>query len=136
MELFIYAVVGLSLTWGLYVAYMTLATRAAEGRSARPLFDALPQTTQQARSLVYCFSPQCAPCRPMSKEVDSLIAGGMPVFKLDISHHPQLSQELGIRATPTLILVEDGTVSRLYLGVRTAGFMRDLLDMPHDDSNA
>ena len=128
MELFLYTVLGLSATWGLYVLYMQVATRAAEGRAAEPLYPLFPQLeTVQGKALVYCYSPQCGPCRPMSKEVDALAADGAPVFKLDITRHPEVSRELGIRATPTLILIENGAVARMLLGVKTADYMRGLL---------
>ena len=121
MTLFAYTIVGLAVTWALYVAYMYVATRAGEGRPVRPLYGALPGLAETAdKALVYCFSPQCGPCRPMSKEVDILRGGGAPVFKLDVTEHPEASRELGIRATPTLILVKDGNV--------TADYMRRLLD--------
>lgn len=127
MELFIYTVVGLSVTWALYLAYMNVATRAAEGRSAEPLFGVFPDTAKRGKTLVYCYSPNCGPCRPMSKEVDMLIADGARVFKLDITRHPQASRDLGIRATPTLILIENGAIARMVLGVKMADFMRKLL---------
>ncbi|MCB1800745.1 MAG: thioredoxin family protein [Gammaproteobacteria bacterium] len=129
MTLFVYAILGLAGTWGLYLAYMHIATRAAEGRSAQPLYDVLPGLGDVAGpALVYCFSPQCGPCRPMSKEVDLLRARGAPVFKLDITAHPEAGRELGIRATPTLIVVENGAVARMILGVKTADYMQRLLD--------
>jgi hypothetical protein len=34
---------------------------------------------------------------------------------------------MGIRATPTLILIEDRVVSRMVLGVKTADYMHDLI---------
>jgi hypothetical protein len=34
---------------------------------------------------------------------------------------------MGIRATPTLILIEDRVVSRMVLGVKTSKYMRDLI---------
>ena len=130
MELFVYAVLGLAVTWLAYVAYMTVATRAAEGRSARPLYAVFPAIATAGRSLVYCYSPQCGPCKPMLREVDSLIDTGEPVFKLDITEHPETSRELGIRATPTLILIENGSIARMILGVKMADFMRKLLAGP------
>ncbi len=128
MQLLIYTVLGLAVTWALYVAYMHVATRAAEGRSAEPLFGPFPKLASiGGKALVYCFSPNCAPCRPMSKEVEALLARGAPVFKLDITEHPGLCRELGIRATPTLILVDNGAISRMVIGVKTADYMRDLI---------
>ena len=131
MNLLIYAVVGLTATWLLYILYMQVATRAAEGRPADPLYAAFPTLPKvQGRALVYCYSPQCAPCRPMSKEVDQLAATGAPIFKLDITQHPEISREMGIRATPTLILIEDRVVSRMVLGVKTADYMQELIHSP------
>lgn len=128
MTLLIYAVVGLTATWLLYIAYMIVATRSAEGRSAEPLYAVFPGLAEvQGKALVYCYSPGCGPCRPMSKEVDVLAADGVPVFKFDITSHPVLSRELGIRAAPTLIVVEGGTVARMLIGVKTAGHMRKLI---------
>ena len=131
LSLLIYAILGLTVTWLLYLGYMYTATRAAEGRSAEALFDTFPELRDvSGKALIYCYSPQCGPCRPMSKEVDSLVAEGAPVFKLDITDQPTLSRELGIRATPTLILVEGRTISRMLLGVKTARFMSDLISAP------
>ena len=130
MELLVYAVLGLGVTWLLYIAYMTVATRAAEGRSAKPLYAVFPTLAAGGRSLVYCYSPQCGPCKPMLREVESLIDTGEPVFKLDITEHPGTSRDLGIRATPTLILIENGSIARMVLGVKMADFMRELLAGP------
>jgi thioredoxin 1 len=128
VNLLIYAVVGLAATWFLYILYMQVATRAAEGRPADPLYAPFPALSKvQGRALVYCFSPQCAPCRPMSKEVDQLAATGAAIFKLDITQYPEISREMGIRATPTLILIEDRVVSRMVLGVKTSKYMHDLI---------
>ena len=64
----------------------------------------------------------------MSKEVDILAADGAAVFKLDISRHRELAREFGIRAVPTLIVIEGPVVGRMVLGVKTASHMRKLLD--------
>jgi len=128
VELLVYAVLGLGVTWALYVGYIYVATRAAEGRPAAALEGPFPEIGKTARALVYCYSPICAPCRPMSREVDRLIEAGVPVFKLDVTEHPQTGRELGVRATPTLILVENGSIARMVLGVKMADDMRELLD--------
>jgi thioredoxin 1 len=131
VNLLIYTVLGLALTWALYLAYMYIATRASEGRSAQTLYQYFPALgSMSGRALVYCYSPRCGPCKPMSKEVDSLVTAGAPVFKLDITEHPELCREYGIRVTPTLILIENGIVSRLVIGVKTASYMRALIAEP------
>ena len=128
MDLLIYAVLGLAATWLLYLTYMHVATRAAEGRSAEPLYERFPALASITdTALVYCFSPQCGPCRSMSEEVEILAASGAPVFKFDITEDPALGRELGIRAMPTLIVIEGGTVARMLLGVKTVAQMQRIL---------
>jgi thiol-disulfide isomerase/thioredoxin len=128
VTLFVYAVLGLAATWGLYMVYMHIATRAAEGRPADPLYTLFPDIrTSDSKSLVYCYSPHCGPCRPMSKEVDILRSEGAPIFKMDIAEHPSISRELGIRATPTLVVVEKGQIGRMVLGFKNVEAMRKLL---------
>ena len=131
VDLLTYAILGLTVTWLLYITYMHVATRAAEGRPAEPLYRCFPALAgRTGRALVYCYSPQCGPCRPMSKEVDSVAARGVPIYKLDITEHPDVSRDIGIRATPTLIVIEDGAIARMILGVKTADFMLDLMATP------
>ena len=131
MDLLIYAVLGLTTTWLLYLGYMYIATRSVEGRSIESLFTLFPQLQDlPGKALIYCYSPQCGPCRPMSEAVDSMISAGAPVFKLDITEQAMLSRELGIRATPTLILVERSRISRMLLGAKTASFMENLISTP------
>ncbi len=128
LNLLAYAFIGLAVTWGLYLIYMYVATRASEGLAADPLFKRFPELAAvNGKALVYCYAPHCGPCRPMSKEVDILAETGAPVFKFDVTDDPALSREMGIRATPTLILIEDGVVSRMLLGVRTANYMHGLI---------
>jgi thioredoxin 1 len=128
MELLAYAVVGLALTWGLYAAYMMFAARAAEGRPATPLYALFPDLERRRdRALVYCYSPRCGPCRPMSKEVAALRASGLPVYDMDVTAHPDVAQAMRVRAAPTLIVVERGEVAQMLLGVRMAAEMQALL---------
>lgn len=129
MAILVYAVLGLAITWALYAGYMLVATRAAEGRPADPLYALFPGLRDiDGRALIYCFSPHCAPCRPMSHEVASLLAANLPVYRLDVTAHPDISRALGIRATPTLVVVHRGSIARMLLGVKTAAQMRALLE--------
>lgn len=124
-----YALIGLGITWAVYMIYMYVATRASEGLSAAPLYKQFPSLEKvRGKALVYCYAPHCGPCRPMSKEVDILADAGAPVYKFDVTDDPELSREMGVRATPTLILIEDGVVSRMMLGVRTANYMHGLIE--------
>jgi thioredoxin 1 len=131
VTLLIYAITGLAVTWLAYAGYMYIATRTSEGRSAEALYPVFPALSgRNGVSLVYCFTPACRPCRPMSLEVDRLIEQGAPIYKLDLQANPEIAREYGIRATPTLMVVQDGVISRMLLGVKTRQAMQQLIDGP------
>lgn len=129
MDWFLYMILGLTGTWVIYVAYLQLATRTAEGRSARDLARVLPElTASDLPALIYCYSPRCGPCRGMSQDVEALQTERPRVFKLDISQHLDLAQDIGIRATPTVLIVKRGQIDRCILGVKPRDYLRSLLD--------
>jgi thioredoxin 1 len=124
----LYVVLGLFTTWALYLLYIHLAARAAEGRPAddlRGIFPTLDESPEAA--LVYCYSPACGPCRAMTVEVEALQQESDRVYKLDISEHFDLARQLGIRATPTVLLLRHGRIERSLVGAKRRDFLRKLL---------
>jgi thioredoxin 1 len=97
--------------------WATLAARGARGKSIAPLAEVLPGLEDhRAKAVVYCFSEHCGPCRRLSPRIDRLREGHPNLFKLDIGEHPRAARSLGIHATPTTLLVEDGKVLKALLG--------------------
>jgi thioredoxin 1 len=128
MSIAIYLLAGLALTWALFYAYMYLASKSIEGRPTQDLQQQLPQLSAfPDRALIYCHSPKCGPCRQMSPVIDELAAEGQPVVKLDLSEYPALASDLGVRAAPTLLLVERDVVKEVVLGVRSRRQIEALL---------
>lgn len=125
----LYIVIGLTATWAAYLAYMQLATRAVEGRRADPLLETIPELKQiDRRALVYCYSPQCGPCRFMSPVVKSLQQEDRPIFTLNVAEHPDLAREIGVRASPTVLVVHHGRIERSLLGSRDRDRLLQLLE--------
>lgn len=61
--------------------------------------------------LVDFYADWCAPCKIMAPVLDDLAgdhAGELVVAKLDTDMNPEISQRLGIRGIPTLILFRGG----------------------------
>jgi thioredoxin 1 len=112
-----YLVLALTALLAVPVLWTALAARGARGKAVDPLADALPGLdAHKARAVVYCFSQHCGPCRKMSPQIDRLRQRHPNVFKLDILQHPRAAQALGVHATPTTLLVEDGKVLKALLG--------------------
>ena len=104
------AMAGLQLVLG-------MQARAAAGRSVVEL-PALAGATR-GTWLVYFSSPTCGPCRVMRPSIEALRAADRPVIDVDVSRDPQTAIALGVMATPTTLVVRDGRVTDVLLGVQT-----------------
>jgi thioredoxin 1 len=79
-------------------------------------------------SVVYYFhSPVCAACRAMNPAIEALARRHPRVVKVDISRDPSLARQLGVRATPTTLLVVDGEVREVWLGAKTLAQLEALV---------
>jgi len=129
MTWILYVVLGLTVTWVLYVLYIQLASRSAEGRPAGELARVVPGLEAAGdEAMVYCYTPACGPCRAMTQEVEALQADYPQVFKLDISGHLALVRGLGVRATPTVLMLRDGRIARCVVGAKSRAYLRSLLE--------
>lgn len=115
------AVIGLQLLF----RYKALQSK---GKSISPLLDALPELDTKAPGMVYCFSPNCGPCKSMLPAVNELASERQNIHKLDISKHMELAKDIGIRATPTTLVIEQGEVSQVLLGAKSLSSLRKALD--------
>lgn len=128
MHLLLYFVLGLILLWGLYTAFIWLMAKSAKGREIRDLGSATPELNDlPSKALVYWHTPACGPCKTMGPVIDELRQDGAPVVKLEVSKHLELARELGIKATPTLLLVKNGRVEQVLIGSCTPSQLRKLL---------
>jgi len=49
---------------------------------------------------------------------------GIPIEVLDIDVHPEIAMEYGIRSVPTLVMMEENTVLKRLVGVKTPPELR------------
>jgi len=93
-----------------------LQAKRLEGKQAPSLGEG-DRAHGSGRSLIYFHSPSCGPCRRMTPVIEAL-AGDRPgrVTSVDISQDMASAQRYNVRATPTIVLVEDGTVAKVLLG--------------------
>ena len=71
-----------------------------------------------SKGLVYFFSPGCRACKYQTPIIKELQSKHKNVFDIDISKDMQTARLFGIKATPTTILLENGTVKQVLLGVK------------------
>ena len=119
MSLLMYLALGLTLTWLAYMAYAWVASQSIKGRPIGKL-DSLPQLADYRNGslLLYWYSPNCGPCRQMSPLIDRLIDEQHPIHKINIAEHPDSAREIGVRAAPTLMRIQDGVIEDVLLGLQ------------------
>ncbi len=68
--------------------------------------------------VIYFYSERCGACKIMKPEVEKL-KKSVEVLELDVSKPEgfQKAKDLGIMATPTTLVVKDGIIKRVLVGV-------------------
>ncbi len=77
--------------------------------------------------LLYFYSPNCGQCVAVTPVIDKMMQEQLPVTKMDISQHLDIARLLNIRATPTLMVVEQQQIQAIHLGSKSEAFIRKLI---------
>src|SRR5687767_9808571 len=75
----------------------------------------------------------CGPCRivaPVVAEFARARAGSVLVLKVDTDRNPELSERLGIRGIPTLIVFRNGRETGRHVGLATRPQLEALVSRP------
>jgi len=87
-----------------WMLYNKLAAGRAVGKSAEKLREEIPELGSADRALVYCYS------------------------KLDITRNMELAQAMGIRATPTTLILDGGEIRKVLVGVKPPELLKQALE--------
>ena len=78
---------------------------------------------QSSQPVLVDFSAEwCGPCRaiePVMEALASEYAGRVTVARVDIDSSPQLAGRYGVRSVPTVMIVANGEVDRVFVGARS-----------------
>jgi len=126
MSILFYLVSGAMAVFLLYQFSFYFSMLRMRGRSLSAL-DSKSIFKHKGRVLLYFYSDRCAPCRDMTLLIDGLESEHDNVVKLNVQRDAALARALGIRATPTFVVVEDGKVSQALLGSQSRKKLSSLL---------
>lgn len=111
----------------LYVQGRMSAVGTAEGTALpEEAVGALPEGATADGALLYFFSPTCGPCRAMTPHVKALAEERDDVFLIDVSADVDLAMALGVRATPTVLVLKDGKLAASRVGALTPSALHTL----------
>ena len=85
----------------------------------------------QTPVLVDFWAPWCAPCRQLMPILDRLVeqyAGRFKLAKVNTDEQQELSQQIGVRSLPNVVLFKDRTVVDHFIGVVPEAQIRAMLD--------
>ncbi|BAO44752.1 thioredoxin family protein [Thiolapillus brandeum] len=121
----VFSIIALVIGAQLYIRHKAMQVR---GQPASILHSLFPDLPSKGKALVFCHSPGCAPCRAMLPHIRDLAENHPGVYTLDISQHLDLAKTVGIRATPTTLLIRDGRISQVLVGQKKPTALRRFLE--------
>lgn len=89
-----------------------------------PLGEAI---TSGARILAYFYSPTCAACRAQTPVIDALDQEYEGIFKINVAEDFEIARAIGVRSTPTTVIIEGGAIRSFLVGAHSESALREAL---------
>lgn len=129
MSVVLYIVIGLVALFVLAQVSMMMKMRAKKGKPAPQVNGKAGRAVQQGeKSLFYFFSPSCRACRYMTPYMQEMAKKNKNVFNVDISKDMQTAQKFGVMGTPSVVLVQGGTIQEFLVGAQSESRITTLLE--------
>ncbi len=98
------------------IVIQILVMRKAKKNVGMKLSDILPEIRGKD-FFIYLYSPTCTPCIRLTPQIKELIAKGVKGRMVDVTKNMEIARKLGILATPSVIIVKDGYVKDVLMGL-------------------
>lgn len=105
-----------------------IQARKSKGKKVAGLQGKLKNLEKKgSKGLVYFFSPSCHACKAQTPIIKELQNSHKNVYDVDISRDMDTARIFGVKATPSTIIVEDGVISQVLLGVKQKDILKNYL---------
>ena len=109
---------------------MIFSAKKSKGKKLKGLQGKLKGLEKNgSKGLVYFFSPNCHACKAQTPIIKELQSSNRNIFDVDISKDMETARIFGIKATPTTMIVENGTISHVLLGVKQKSILKNYLSI-------
>ena len=113
----VYILVGIIALFFLLQYSMVWKMKRQKGKPAPEVGGQAGKAIQSGhKTLFYFFSPSCRACGPMTPVVDQLQKKHRNIFKIDISRDMATARKFGIMGTPSVVMIEGGTIKEFLVG--------------------
>ncbi len=66
---------------------------------------------------LYLYSPTCTPCIRLTPQIKKLISSGVRGRMIDVTKNMEVARKLGVMATPSVVIVKDGYIKDVLMGL-------------------
>jgi len=82
----------------------------------------------KGKGVIYIYAPNCRPCKVVEPIIKKLSKEFKKVsfVRVDASKNTDLVRKLGVLATPTIILTENGKISEILVGIVSEKTLREV----------
>lgn len=108
--------------------FIFFSARRMRGHSLSEFSDILdPSLLEKERLVLYFSSAYCGPCKAMKPMIEKLSEEFDSLVCFDAIEHSELARRLGVRAAPTFVQVDKGSVVKVHLGTMSESKLRQML---------
>ncbi len=116
---FVYIIVGVVVLFFALQMSVVLSAKKSKGTKLEGLSGRLkPLERKGSKGLVYFFSPSCRACKVQTPVIKTLQKSYKNIYDVDISSDMQTARLFGVKATPMTVLVRDGVIDQVFVGVK------------------
>jgi len=80
--------------------------------------------------LIDFWATWCGPCRMLSPVIDELAnekGDVVKVCKINVDEEPELAQKFNVMSIPTLVVMKDGKVTNVSVGVKSKNVIENMI---------